>query len=290
MPPAEPFERPDFMDDWDYRDPAATEAKFRARLAAAPPGPDRLKLLTQIARTHSLRKNFDAAHALLDEVERALSLEPDAAVEVRLLLERGRSLNSAGAPDIARPLFERAWEIAQADALDGLAVDAAHMIAITLQSAPERALEWNRRALALAESSPDPDAQRWVGSLANNLGWTYHDRGEHESARACFERCLHFNEAHGKAREALIARWSMAKMDRALGRLDAALAQQRRLIEEWEARGEPDGFVFEEAGECLLALGRADEARPIFARAHELLADLDWLDPARLDRLRTLSR
>ena len=43
---------------WEYSDPAASEARFRAALSSAQ-GDDRLELLTQIARTYSLRQRFD---------------------------------------------------------------------------------------------------------------------------------------------------------------------------------------------------------------------------------------
>jgi hypothetical protein len=49
--------------------------------------------------------------------------------------------------------------------------------------------------------------------------------------------------------------------------------------------------VDEELGECLLALGRADEARRYFALAYEKLSADSWLvqnESARLERLRAL--
>ena len=49
--------------------------------------------------------------------------------------------------------------------------------------------------------------------------------------------------------------------------------------------------MFEELGECLLAHGRGDEARPFFARAHEELSKDAYLaenEVARLERLRQL--
>ena len=89
-----------------------------------------------------------------------------------------------------------------------------------------------------------------------------------------------------------IARWSMAKMMRHLGRVEEALALQRELLESTERTGaEPDGYVFEEIGECLFALGRVDEAAPHFARAFELLKNDPWLrqdEPQRLERLKQL--
>ena len=53
-----------------------------------------------------------------------------------------------------------------------------------------------------------------------------------------------------------------------------------------------DGYAYEEVGECLLLKDQADEAKPYFARAYELLSADEWLmanEPARLERLRTLS-
>jgi len=47
------------------------------------------------------------------------------------------------------------------------AIDAAHMLAITAPA--EQQLEWNLRALALAEQSPQPRARGIVGS-ANRTG------------------------------------------------------------------------------------------------------------------------
>ena len=61
----------DFMAQWDYQDPAATALRFHALLPAARAVDLQLELelLTQIARTHSLQRQFDQAHRLLDEIE-----------------------------------------------------------------------------------------------------------------------------------------------------------------------------------------------------------------------------
>jgi hypothetical protein len=131
---------------WEYADPAASEARFRAALAAASGDDVRLELLTQIARTHSLRGDLASAHRVLDEIEPRLA-SAGAAPRVRALLERGRCFNSAGEPARARPLFEAALRQAEAARLDGLAVDAAHMIAIT-HGGSVQAIEWNRRGRA----------------------------------------------------------------------------------------------------------------------------------------------
>ena len=85
----------------------------------------------------------------------------------------------------------------------------------------------------------------------------------------------------------------MARCLRALGRVDEALAIQERLARETEAAGDQeDGYGAEEIGECLLALGRPDEARPAFARAAALLGADAYLaehEPDRIERLKRLA-
>ena len=277
---------------WDFGDPKGSEGRFREAWTAAQTSGDtayKAELLTQLARAQGLQLKFDEAHALLDS---AKSLLPAAGprARVRYLLERGRTWNSSGSKDRACELFMEAWEQASDHALCGLAVDAAHMVAI---AKPEEALEWNLRALEVALQSDDPDAQRWRGSLYNNLGWTCFERKQYDSALAYFEEALTCRIEQGKPADVQVARWCVAKCRRVLGQLEAALALQLLLERDTQAAGAPDGFVMEEIAECLWSLGRTEEARPYFAKAYELLSQDPWLsrdEPERLARLLNLSR
>lgn len=273
---------------WNYADPAASEQRLRAAAEGAS-ALDRLLLQTQVARTYSLRARFDEAHRELDAVA-ADPLAEAPAVAVRLRLERGRSFNSAGQGERARPLFEDAFARAQAAGLDDLAVDAAHMVAIAY-GASDLALAWNRRALAIAETSPDPRARRWRLALLNNSAWALHDQGRAAEALPLFEQALAEARQRGRRTPILIADWSVARCLRSLQRYDEALARQRALLATHLDAGSDDGYVHEEIAENLLALGRADEAAPAFARAAALLGQ----DPRfvrdeapRLARLRAL--
>lgn len=98
---------PDFMALWDYQDPVASAQRFQALLpeARAANLQWELELLTQIARTHSLQRQFAQAHQLLDEIEPRLT-EATPRARLRALLERGRTFNSAGDKASARALFE----------------------------------------------------------------------------------------------------------------------------------------------------------------------------------------
>lgn len=285
---------PDFDKLWDFHDPAATEVKFRQLLPTAEECGDTSylgQLLTQIARCEGLLSRFDQANATLDLAEKLLT--PDLQLlRTRCLLERGRVLNSSGKPEQARPLFEQAWELGSRGGFDDYAIDAAHMIAIVESAAVEQ-LRWNELALELAEKSPDERARRWRASLCNNIGWTYFDQKDYDRAMASFERAARLREESGKPRELRIARYCVAKTLRMQEKLEDAIAIDRTLIAEAESAGESDGYLFEELGECLLALGRAAEARPAFARAYEELSRDSWLtksEPQRLSRIQQLSQ
>jgi tetratricopeptide (TPR) repeat protein len=280
---------------WDYDHPEATEARFRGLLGskAAEEPAFRLEVETQLARTFSLRAKFEEAHRILDGVEQGLRGQDVPRVRVRYLLERGRCFNSDKAPARALPLFREAWDVARAAKLDGLAVDAAHMVAIA-EADPKAQERWNREAIAYAEASPDPEAKRWLGSLLNNLAWALHDGGRPEEALALFEKGLAWHRERKTGEGEFIARYMVARCQRTLGRHEEALAGQQALLADRAlAAAEPDGYVEEEIAENLLALGRKAEARPHFARAHALLAKDVWLgrnEPARLARLAELAR
>jgi tetratricopeptide (TPR) repeat protein len=132
-----------------------------------------------------------------------------------------------------------------------------------------------------------------LASLQNNIGWTYHAMGQYAEALAVFEEALRLYQAQGKARQVRIARWSIAKMHRLLGRAAEALPVQESLLGECERAREPDGYVHEELAECLRALGRVKAAAPHFARAYELLRNDPGFPPdeiARLQRMKELGK
>ena len=83
--------------------------------------------------------------------------------------------------------------------------------ALAIVAPADEALGWNERALALAGSSADPDAQRWQGSLCNNIGWTHHGNGDYETALEHFEAALAHRRAAGKADDIRVARWCVAR-------------------------------------------------------------------------------
>jgi len=270
---------------WEYHDPALSESRFRTALPGVQ-GDERLELLTQIARTYSLRGQFAEAQALLDEVESELD-GAGARPQIRYLLERGRTYNSSGNQDTARPLFIQAWELGQSTGQTGLAVDAAHMVAITYSGTAE-AITWNLRGLDLARPSPDKKARALIPAMLNNTAWDLHTMGEFAQALPLFAEAQVEWEKRGQPTQIQIARWSVARCLRSLGQHNEALTIQQTLEAEHQQAGTSDGYVFEEIAENLLALARTDEAKPYFQRAVAALSQDDWFvqhEGARLARL-----
>lgn len=277
---------------WDFNQPALSEERFREALLSAS-GADALVLRTQLARAIGLQRRFEECAQELDVVEVAVAAadaaeeEPDEVPLVRtyLHLERGRQLRSSGHPEEAKPQFLAALDEAEAAGLDRLAADAAHMMAITEPG--EKQIPWAERALSIARASSDDKARRWIGPVSHNLGWTLHDLGRLDEALALWEEEVGVWEARGETERLRVARWTVARGLRSLGRYDEALWIQRQLKE----IGPSDGYVDEELGELLLALDRPDEARPHFAKASELLSADAYLaehESERIARLATL--
>ncbi len=279
---------PAFDDWWDYGDPVATEIRFRELLVREPPNLDyRIQLTTQVARTLGLQGRFDEAFALLDSVRAELAAADDE-TRVRWLLEHGRALNSSGKSELARSDFEEAWDLGQDAGADGFAVDAGHMIAIVAEG--REGIEWNERLIAYAEKSSDPAAQKWLGSLYNNLGWGYFELEDYAAALAAHRKGETFFAGRDEPDRLRIARWSVAKQLRFLDRCAEALEINTALEQEWREAGGQDGYVYEELGECLYAQGKTNQARAQFARAHALLSADSWLVQNEPDRLARLER
>lgn len=276
----------DIDEFWEYSDPVASETRFRAALDSAR-GDLRLELLTQIARTFSLRSRFEEAHGVLNDVERQLT-GAGARPNVRYLLERGRTFNSKGEKDKARELFIRAWDQAREAQLEGLAVDAAHMVAITYSGSAD-AIDWNQRGMAIARGSRDLKAKGLIPAMLNNSAWDLHQMGRFEEALSLFKEAQVEWTARDKPERIQIAKWSVARCFRSLERYDEALEIQRALEAEHKEAGTTDGYVFEEIAENLALLGRNEEARPYFELAYLDLGKDEWFvknEPERLANLK----
>ena len=271
---------------WEYTNPAVSEDRFRTALTSAH-GDERLELLTQIARTYGLRQRFSEAHDMLNQMEEQLT-RAGPRPRVRYLLERGRTFNAGGDKEKARMLFVEAWEQAQTTHQEDLAVDAAHMVAITYAGTLD-AIAWNQRGLVLARPSQSPKARALIPAMLNNSAWDLHEMGRFRDALALFEEAKAEWVVRGKPEQIQVATWAVARCLRSLERYDEALTIQRALEADHMTTGSADGYVFEEIAENLAALGKLDEARPYFGKAVAELRKDDWFVKNEAARLANLT-
>ena len=113
----------------------------------------------------------------------------------------------------------------------------------------------DRAGIELA--TKDEDARHWLGPLYNNIGWNYYDAGEFEDALISFRRGLEAREADGEEGASVeIARYTVGKALRALGRSDEAVPLLEQSVAWAETAGAPDGWFHEELALEYAELGR----------------------------------
>jgi len=195
---------------WTFEDPALSEARFRE--AMQDPRFDdfeRLELATQLGRAIGLQGRYEEADALLDSID----TQEEPTLAVRVLLERGRLLNSSGHPAMAVPLLEQAAELGDHLGEEFLTVDALHMLAIADSGHQE---SWTRSALEYASAVDDPRTKRWMVSLHNNLGWALHDDGRRTEALVEFQLAEQWAERVGTPQQQRWAREAIDECERSL--------------------------------------------------------------------------
>lgn len=272
---SQPANLPDFNKLWNFRDPAATEKKFRELVEPARNSGDAsyyLQLLTQIARTQGLQDKFTEAHATLDEVQKQLRDDLKLA-RIRYLLERGRVFNSSNAPDKAKPLFVEAWELASANNETKYAADALHMLAI-VEPLPADKIKWNLTTLQYIKEHPQE--QRWLDAVYNNLGEAYLAAKDYEKALDSFQKLIELSKKAGEE-PWIYTKKDVAKCLRLLNRTDEAIALMQPLYDDLQKKSQPDAWISSELGESLLAKGKKPEARALFKQAYELFQKDDFL-------------
>lgn len=242
---------------WDFADPVASEARFRAVADdESRSAHERAVMTTQVARAIGIQRRDDDALALLDELESAErpdeTAEETAELRARVALERGRVAATAERFDEAVPLFTRAVREAALAGSTFLVLDALHMLALNDAGHEE---EWATEGFDVLDGVRDPRLKRWGVALHNNLGWTKHDAGDAVAALHHFEQAVEAADRYGTAGQQHVARWSVGRALRSLGRTDEALELQREL-----AVARPDDRYVQAEIEALTA--EATEAEP----------------------------
>ncbi|MCW8329831.1 hypothetical protein MD588_13540 [Photobacterium sp. SDRW27] len=152
---------PDFMVMWDYDNPASTEKKFKALLQLASNSHDKTylsELLSQIARTHVMRDDYQEAEFYLKQAQLFITdAEPSA--EANYLREKARLLLDKDQQKAAVDSLKASWQIADENRYDLLAIETALELE---RLVPAEQPFWKLKAKLLAKSTKDLKAQQWV--------------------------------------------------------------------------------------------------------------------------------
>lgn len=290
------------VDEFDklfYGDPIEIEKRLLAMRPQSLTHPDESltpQIDSQIALVQAMQKRYAEAFDTLDRAEK-LSRAQSPVARARLLLERGRVFQQAKCMEEAVPWLVASYEVSHANRLDYHTVNAAHMVAIAVES-PEEKIRWNQIALDVADASGDQRAQAWRVVLHNNLAQGFVAAGEFDKGLASFLSCQSLAKEQGNVLIERGARWGIARCRRGFGDCETARQIQLVLLDEYnevESQGElPQELLGMARGMVYEELAQLDPPNaPVFAR--HAISDLgvnDWfqsIEPGRLQLLKTIA-
>jgi tetratricopeptide (TPR) repeat protein len=269
---------------WDFHDAEGSLQRLRQCASDATTDLDRALALTQVARASGLLEDFAEARAVLAEADRLLPAGGSG--RAQYWLELGRIEHDAQNPAAALSCFQQSMALARDARDEYLMVDAAHMIAVVVPT--DKQPQSAEFALSLARKASETRARRWIGSIANNLGWTYMELGEPEKAAKTFREALPFRLSQEEQTPIRLARYALGCALRSARQFNQAV----QVLNEALALGGSIGFIEAELAECLYALGDKVQAKVLFQVAHDKLkTDRVFCErePERLSRLQTMS-
>lgn len=222
--------------------------------------------LAQVARVNLILGNKDEGRTWLSKAtERANETDPMG--WSRYLGVKGRYEWKDDDLVASRKTFDQMYTFCNTNALWGRVVDAAHMIAIVVET-PEEQIEWNRRGIEAAEAG---DQEKWLGPLWNNMAITYFDQKQYDSALTCFVKAREYHWRFSGETSKLFADYHIGMTHRFLSQYDEA-AKWLRPVLAWAERLENHsaiGQACEDLGEIAIAQGRKNEGIELLTRARD---------------------
>lgn len=215
-----------------------------------------VEALAQVARCHSLLHQLDEGETWLERARRAATPE-DPQGWSRYLGVRGIFERERGNRDRAKATFIEMYEYCTRQGLHRRAIDAVHHIAIV--APPDEQVAWAHKGIDAAEKAGD---EKWLAVLWNNLGATFEDRKQYDSALEAYVKAREFHHKTGDESARLVADWAVGHAYRLVGKNDTAMEWLKKTLvsarERYTKNPGPEtaewvGFCLQDIGEVLLA-------------------------------------
>lgn len=233
--------------------------------------------LSMIARTHLIMNETDSASEWLQRAGKiADNHEPRGWSRYQSV--RGRYLWQKDQLDDATNLFKDLYNYCVKNSLIERAIDAAHMVAIT--GSPQEQIEWGKKGIAQAATG---HIDRWLGPLWNNLGATYEDLKQYDSALIAYKKAREYHYKFGTPRNKVIADYAVGHILVKMGRFDEAGNWLKPVLGQCEKMQDHEfvGLTCRDLGDIGYASGNYNQALELYVRAKALLEEvnMDKWDP-----------
>ena len=228
--------------------------------------PVEVEALAQVARMNLILDRKEEGRTWLEKAA-ARASDSDPMGWSRYLGVKGRFEWKDNDLAAARKTFDDMYVYCNTNALWSRAVDAAHMIAIVAETTEEQ-IEWGRRGIEAAEAGGE---ETWLGPLWNNLGGTYYEAKEYDSALTCYLKARDYHWRFSPEIGKLFADYHVGMTYRLLGRYDEA-GQWLRPVLAWAERlgnHSAIGQACEDLGEIEVAKGNKASGLELLKRARD---------------------
>lgn len=167
----------------------------------------------------------------------------------RYLSVKGRFEWKSDSLAAARETFTEMYNYCEENSLWGRMIDAANMMAIVSDQFDEQ-VGWSRKGIDAAEAGGE---EHWLGPLWNNLGGTYYDNKQFDSALECYLKAREYHWRFSDETAKLFADYHVGMSYRMVGKFTEAKSWLRPVLA-WAERIENHSAI----AQALHDLGEID--------------------------------
>ena len=185
----------------------------------------------------------------------------------RYLGVKGRFEWKSDSLPAARETFSDMYNFCSENNLWGRMIDAANMMAIIADNF-EAQVDWGRKGIEAAETGGE---EHWLGPLWNNLGSTYYDNKQNDSALECYVKAREYHWRFSDETAKLFADYHVGMVNRMLGNFAEAKSWLRPVLAWAERLGNHSAIAqsLEDLGEIDIAEGNEQEGLESLKQARE---------------------